>query len=122
MPKRDWTDWVFAFVGSRVLAGRLDSSRCMLSPVYELKSELRTRPGAPAELHRVMYPVLLFASIDHVTLPTATVVVSVEDLTPKEKDQLALCLDDVEKTIGAMKTAEAGVEMAYKGPRLVGAH
>lgn len=99
--------WAFALAGPRVLVGKLlptTSGGQKLSPVYEAKCTFSVK-GAGTEITRTVdvVPLLGFATIDEVDLPTGTVTIPLEKLSDQEIEEMVGQLERANLFIAAMR-------------------
>lgn len=128
----DLNGWKIAVVGSLSLVGKLvfperidygpmgdgvgfPKSR-KLSPVYVM-SVTASQAGRNMQIHRTVFPMLLYHTITEVELPTDAILVDVMTvLSEKERQELEKRVESAEEMRRALRAAEGGIHVAQAMP------
>jgi hypothetical protein len=112
-----WVIWVVA--GRSYIGKPLGPNR--LEPVYELLSQTQVGPGTEpgsgkVVISRIVLPFLAMPSIRGIDYVADKIVVQVDALSGKEKDDLATSVADVREMLNALRAQDAGIVLSSALP------
>lgn len=108
----NYEGWVVAIAHGKDLVGKpmqvAGSSKTVLLPGYELKSAVVPGRGVP-EVQRACYPVLWFASLKEIPLPTDAFTIPIATLDRSDRRAIELAISKCEEGIRLMRGRDRGL-------------
>ena len=114
----DLADWCIfqaaggPYVGNHTPVGQLPVAR------YSLQVQMQPRPDGNILVAYSVWPILMFSSIDGVTLPSDVIAIPLHTLDADDRANIVRAVAQCEQMLASMSAAKAGITLAPAGIKL----